>query len=76
MKSFIPCAFAIATLAIMAGCGPSPEEKWESNLRDKCFAMGGVVHYDRSTHTFECYRHPIGRMTKNLFTETFPGAGQ
>jgi hypothetical protein len=59
-------------LLLLAGCGNvSPEEKWAMNLNEKCHDMGGTAHWDMEAHTIECYRHPIGRMTKTLFSEKF-----
>jgi hypothetical protein len=58
-------------LLLLMGCGFSPEQQWSSNLAQKCTAMGGNSYWNQQAHTFECYRHPIGRMTKTLFKETF-----
>jgi hypothetical protein len=64
---------AMLPLLLLMGCSSSPEEEWSSKLAQKCAAMGGHSYWDQQAHTFECYRHPIGRMTKKLFKEAFNG---
>ncbi len=63
---------ALVLLLLLTGCSSlTPEEIWASRLKAKCDAMGATNNWDQSAHTFECYRHPIGRMTKKLFSENF-----
>jgi hypothetical protein len=50
---------------------PDPVIPWARNLAEKCKAMGGTYHFDKEAKKVSCYRHPIARMTKHLFTEEF-----
>ena len=61
-------------LLLLIGCNSSPEQEWSSKLTQKCAAMGGNSYWNQQAHTVECYRHPIGRMTKTVFKETFNAA--
>lgn len=59
---------AIAIVALLAGC-TTPEQAWVSQQRERCAAMGGTGVY--ADGKFDCFRHPIGRFTRHLFTANF-----
>ena len=58
---------------LLAACSDPPDPKtiWLLGEQDRCRAMGGQTHWDEPHNTIECYRHPIARMTKHLFTSRF-----
>lgn len=63
---------ALLLLAVgLLGCSDPPEVKWVNNQQSRCHAMGGTMHYDKSTRLAECFRHPIGRIGKLMFKETY-----
>ena len=66
MKPFLLSAFLLLT-----ACQQTPEEIWLDKQTTRCAAMGGFIFYDKASHLTECFRHPIGRMTKTLFSEKF-----
>lgn len=61
----------IMWLVTLVGCAQTPKEEWLTTMVNRCYAMGGNQYFDAKNQTFECFRHPIGRMTKSLFKETF-----
>lgn len=63
----------IGCLLMLSACAETPFETWISNQHQRCMAMGGTHHFDRTTNTFECFRHPVGRMTKELFSTKYDG---
>lgn len=68
---FLTWEIVLVFLWVLAGCGYSPEEDWIMKNYRRCSAMGGHYFYDKDTKEFECYRHPIGRMTKTMFKDKY-----
>lgn len=70
LPSYATKRFALLLCLLLTSCSnPTPLEKWQAKMHYKCMAMGGNDFLDGEK--FECYRHPIARMTKQLFTAEF-----
>jgi len=71
MMQFLLMSAAIALL--LAGCNkpPSPEQKWLLAQRNYCDAMRSNLTYDQDAKTVYCYRTPLMRMPKLMFSATY-----
>ena len=56
---------------LLGACAPTEEQRFIADQRERCSMMGGTLYYNETTRTAECYRHPLGRMTKTLFKEPY-----
>lgn len=57
---------------LLAACS-SPRAVWIRQQDVRCLAMGGTGYYAVVTGEYECWRHPIMRFPRKMFSTKYTG---